>query len=63
MRDPLGSLALAPTETVAAARGRRPWTPERAIVTARPAAYAQWEAGGKEDGAAGSPSSDGNPED
>ena len=51
------------TETVAAARGRRPWTPERAIVTARPAAYPQWEAGGKEDGAAGSPRSDGNPED
>ena len=51
------------TETVAAARGRRPLTPERAIVTARPAAYPQWEAGGKEDGAAGSPRSDGNPED
>jgi competence protein ComEC len=50
------------TETVAAACGRRPWTPERAIVTARPAAYPQWEAGGKEDGAAGSPRS-GNPED
>jgi hypothetical protein len=28
-----------------------------------PAAYPQWEAGGKEDGAAGSPRSDGNPED
>jgi competence protein ComEC len=43
------------TETVAAARGKRPWTPERAIVTARQAAYPQWEAGG--------PRSDGNPED
>jgi competence protein ComEC len=51
------------TETVAAARGRRPWTPERAIVTARPAAYPQWEAGGKEGGAARSPRSDGNPKD
>jgi hypothetical protein len=33
------------TETVAAARGKRPWTPERAIVTARQTAYPQWEAG------------------
>ena len=51
------------TETVAAARGKRPWTPNRAIVTARQAAYPQWEAGGNQDGSGGSPRSGGNPED
>jgi competence protein ComEC len=50
------------TETVAAARGRRPWTPERPIVTARPAAYPQWDDSGKEDGAGGGPRSNSNPE-
>jgi hypothetical protein len=49
------------TETVATARGKRPWTPDRAIVTAGQAAYPQWE--GKEDGASGGSRSDGNPED
>ena len=47
----------------AAARGKRPWTPNRAIVTARQAAYPQWEAGGNQDGSGGSPRSGGNPED
>jgi competence protein ComEC len=51
------------TETVAAARGKRPWTPNRAIVTARQAAYPQWEAGGNQDGSGGSPRSGGKPED
>jgi competence protein ComEC len=51
------------TETVAAARGKRPWTPERAIVTARQAVYPQWDASGDQDGAGGSPRSGGNPED
>ena len=50
------------TETVAAARGKRPWAPDRAIVTARQAAYPQWDAGGKEGGAGGGSRSDGNPE-
>jgi competence protein ComEC len=44
------------TETVAAARGKRPWSPERAIVTARP--YPQWEADGKEDAGGGARSED-----
>ena len=51
------------TETVAAARGKRPWTPDRAIVTARPAAYPQWDTSGNQDSAGGSPRSGGNPED
>lgn len=50
------------TETVAAARGRRPWTPARPIVTARPAAYPQGDDVRSEDGAGGGPRSDGNPE-
>jgi competence protein ComEC len=50
------------TETVAAARGKRPWAPDRAIVTARQAAFPQWDAGGKEGGAGGGSRSDGNPE-
>jgi competence protein ComEC len=51
------------TETVAAARGKRPWTPERAIVTARPAAYPQWDDNGRQDGANEGPRSSGNPDD
>jgi competence protein ComEC len=51
------------TETVAAARGRRPWTPERTIVTATPMAYPQWDDGSDQDGASGTPRSGGNPDD
>ena len=51
------------TETVSAARGRRPWAPDRAIVTARQAASPQWDDGGNRDGAGSGRRSDGNPED
>ena len=48
------------TETVAAARGQRPRTSERAIVTARSAAYPQWDDDGRQDGANEGPRSSGN---